>query len=132
MIKGLFHGGTNKSESLFLESLELNNKNMRRTSSVRSSVYDLGVGKKRGTSIIYASQLNPKSYMHFSWLGEGCALRDYSLSSSREPKPDRSYATSKVRALIEHELPLSRKEAVTKTSAMHQRVVELNKRLILE
>jgi hypothetical protein len=132
VIRALFEGGTPEIDSLFLESLEINQKNMRRSATIELAGYESGVAKRRGTSIIYASQINPKTYLHFSWLGEGCALRDYSLSVTEEPDPDRSYLTSKVRTLIEQELPLGRRDVVTKTSGMHQKIIELNKQLVFE
>lgn len=45
---------------------------------------------KRGTAVVYAPKTNPESCLHFSWDGDGCAFRDYSLAPSpRLPKPIR-------------------------------------------
>lgn len=131
VIKGLFAGSAYEFDSLFLESLEINEKNMRHSTNVGSNGYESTLVKSKGTSIIYASQINAKSYLHFSWRGEGCALRDYSLSSTEAPDPERSYRTSDVRKLIEQEVPLTSRDGVTNTSGMHQKILELNKQLVL-
>jgi hypothetical protein len=128
VIESLFVGSTFEFDSLFLESLEINGKNMGRSTNIVSSGYE---PTRRGTSIIYAPQINAKTYLHFSWRGENCALRDYSLSSTEEPYAERSFRTSDVRKLIEEEVPLTRREGVTNTSRMHQKIFELNKQLVL-
>jgi hypothetical protein len=66
VIRGLFEREVPGTDSLFLESLEINQKNMRRGATVESSDRESGAPKTRGTSIIYASQINPKTYLHFS------------------------------------------------------------------
>ena len=90
-----------------------------------------GPGKKlshssQGVSLIYASQINPSTFLHFSWKDEGCALRDYSKSDKREPSPDRSYQTSHVKRMIDKKISVAhkRKEDV---SFWHQQILDENK-----
>jgi hypothetical protein len=130
VIRSLFDSGNRRVGSLFLESLKINENNMRsRAGSEPSNDASEGV-KTRGSSMIYSSQINPKTYLHFSWLGQGCALRDYSLSAIEQPEAVRSYRTSQARILIEQELRLGRLDTVRETSRLHERTMELNKQLV--
>jgi len=66
---------------------------------------------RRGLSLIYAPATNPHTCLHFFWVGEGCALRDYSEPTlMKPPEPDRSRTTSDVLRLITKEVPRSTRE----------------------
>ena len=81
----------------------------------------------QGVSLIFAPQLNPSTYLHFSWKQESCALRDYSQSNADMPEPDRSRRTHQVLGLIEDELPTGpERPRYTDVRSWHQRVLEAN------
>jgi hypothetical protein len=130
--------------SLFLQSLSINQRNMKGYSQLRMTepatvtaqqekldVYHLA-GKKlshsgQAVSLIYAPQINPHSFLHFSWKKEGCRLRDYSKSNTEEPLPDRKQ-TSQVERMIHKEISVPRKtkEKVSVVSFWHQNILEAN------
>ena len=130
--------------SLFLQSLSINQRNMKGYSQLRKTepatvtgqqekldVYHLA-GKKlshsgQAISLIYAPQINPHSFLHFSWKKEGCRLRDYSKSNTEEPLPDRKQ-TSQVERMINKEISVPRKtkEKVSAVSFWHQNILEAN------
>ena len=56
----------------------------------------------KSVSMIYAPQINPHTFIHFSWEGESCGLRNYALGGM--PAPDYSRKTSDVASLIQHEV----------------------------
>ncbi len=130
--------------SLFLQSLSINQRNMKGHSQLRMTEpatvtaqqerFDIGhlAGKKlshsgQGVSLIYAPQINPRTFLHFSWKKEGCALRDYSKSDTEEPSLDRKQ-TSHVERMIDKEIsvPTKDKENVPVVSFWHQKILEAN------
>ena len=130
--------------SLFLQSLSINQRNMKGYSQLRMTepatvtaqqeILDIGhlAGKKlshsgQAVSLIYAPQINPHSFLHFSWRNESCALRDYSRSNTEEPLPDRKQ-TSQVERMIDKEIsvPPKDKENVPVVSFWHQKILEAN------
>lgn len=126
-----------RSDSLFLESLAMNRDNME--FQVPSSEATIAPGeegasslehqtsKRRGTSMIYAPAINARSFVHFSWRGESCALRDYSKGSSVQPPSNRGYPTSTVRSLIKQEHGISKKEPPVADSAYwYAKTIRLN------
>lgn len=62
---------------------------------------------RRGVTIIYAPRINPRTSLHFSWVGDGCALRDYSTASATTPPRPERMRTSEVVPLITQEDPRS-------------------------
>jgi len=131
--------------SLFLQSLNINQRNMKGHSLLRMTEpptvaaqqerLDVGhlAGKKllhsgQGVSLIYAPQINPRTFLHFSWRNESCALRDYSRSNTEEPPPDRSHRTPHVERMIKKEIsvPQKEKENVPEVSFWHQQILEAN------
>jgi predicted type IV restriction endonuclease len=88
---------------------------------------DVDDSRDRGSGLlIYAPEINSRTFLHFSWLGESCALRDYSRPSTRPPKADRRYQTSHVRAKIKNQVQgdgRNRKHV----DYWHQMTVEANK-----
>jgi hypothetical protein len=76
-------------------------------------------------SLIYAPQINPRTFLHFSWRNESCALRDYSRSDTEEPSPDRKQ-TSYVERMIDKEIRVPNKKNVQDVSFWHQKILEEN------
>jgi hypothetical protein len=99
--------------SLFLQSLSINQGNMKGQSH-------------SGTRLIYAPKINPRTFLHFSWKDESCALRDYSRSDTEEPSPDRSYQTSYVERMIDMEFRVPNKKNVQDVSFWYQKILEKN------
>jgi hypothetical protein len=131
--------------SLFLQSFSINQRNMKGHSQLRmpepptvtaqQERFDIGhlAGKKlshsgQGVSLIYAPQINPRTFLHFSWKNESCALRDYSGTDRRELSPDKRFQTSDVERMIDKEIrvPNKDKENVTVVSFWHQKILEAN------
>lgn len=98
--------------SLFLQSLSINQRNMK--------------GPLQGTRLIYAPQINPRTFLHFSWRNESCALRDYSRSDTGEPSPDWSYQRYHVERMIDKEIRVPNKRNVHDVSFWHQQILEVN------
>ena len=99
--------------SFFLQSHSINQRNMKGQS-------------RSGTRLIYAPQINPHSFLHFSWRNESCALRDYSRSDTGEPSLDQSYQTSQVERMIDKEIRVPNKKNVHEVSFWHQQILEAN------
>jgi len=83
-------------------------------------------GKGRGVTMIYAPSINPNTFLHFSWLNESCAIRDYSQSPNIMPLEDRSYRTSNVREFIVKKVAIRNREPISNTSYWHETTVNLN------
>ena len=132
IIEKFFHEESIETDSLFLDSLAINRKNMQGRLAVESSGHEPSLTKSRGVSLIYAPQINPSTFLHFSWKGEGSALRDYSLSSSELPQPERSYRTSDIRRLTERAVPVGKKIPILDVAGLHDKITHLNKELVLE
>jgi hypothetical protein len=129
--------------SLFLQSLNINQRNMKGHSQLRMTEpptvaaqqerpdVDHLAGKKlshsgRGVSLIYAPQINPRTFLHFSWRNESCALRDYSGTDTRELSPDRRFQTSDVERMIDKEILVPYKRSRNDVSFWHQKILEAN------
>jgi hypothetical protein len=129
--------------SLFLQSLNFNQRNMKGQSQLRrtepptvtAEQEKLDAGHLAGTelshsgqgvSLIYAPKINPRTFLHFSWRNESCALRDYSRSDAGEPSPDRSYQTSHVERMIDKEIRVPNKKNVSEVSFWHQQILKVN------
>jgi hypothetical protein len=120
---------------LFEKSWELNRRNMESgTQSGRISADSPKEGDPvrsgRGTSLIYAPSLNATSFLHFSWWGESSALRDYSQSSTLQPLPDRRFATSEIRKLIQREIVATREAPVESVTYWQARISALSRTFI--
>lgn len=57
--------------------------------------------RTRGVRLVYVPEINQHTFLHFSWDGIACALRDYSKSATIQPRPDRRYNRSFVEARVE-------------------------------
>lgn len=81
----------------------------------------------RGASMIYAPGVNPSTFVHFSWLSESCAIRDYSRSPNIMPLEDRSMRTSEVVAGIAREAVIRNRRPISDTRYWHETTLEVNK-----
>lgn len=81
----------------------------------------------RGASMIYAPGVNSSTFVHFSWLSESCAIRDYSRSPNIMPLEDRSRRTSEVVAGIAREVVIRNRRPINDTRYWHETTLELNK-----
>ncbi|GHV83207.1 hypothetical protein AGMMS50212_05470 [Spirochaetia bacterium] len=122
--------------SFFLNAFEMNRNNMNSIDSVSAPFVDnsnfeptlkivrapLG---QTGVRMIYAPKINPKTYLHFSWRGGSCALRDYSSGSSYE---DRRHSTAQVEKMIEDCIPVPNRAPVSDVNYWRERTKELNDR----
>ena len=82
----------------------------------------------QGVALIFAPQINSRTYLHFSWKQEGCALRDYSHSDTDMPKTDRSRRTQHVLPLIRDEFPTTaQRPKYSDVQSWHQRVTDVNR-----
>lgn len=122
VVRSLLDESVGIGESLFLKSMELNRKNM--PAGIVNHSED--GSKSRGTSLIYAPKIQPGTFLHFSWRGANCALRDYSVDSALEPIPDRSYTTSQIRLLVEREVQVLREGSIKNVAYWHKRICDLN------
>jgi hypothetical protein len=80
-----------------------------------------------GVLMIYAPEINPSTYLHFSWKGSSCALRDYTKKNSI---PNRNFITGKVRSLIKDSISIPNKARLEDVDFWYNKTVELNKGLI--
>lgn len=81
----------------------------------------------RGATMIYAPVLNPKTFLHFSWRNESCAIRDYSQSPNIMPLEDRSKSHSMVRPKIVKEIFIRNREPISNTKSWHETTMNLNR-----
>jgi hypothetical protein len=82
--------------------------------------------KFQGVSVIYAPEIQPKTCLHFSWNGEGCALRDYVSNPTKttQPKPDRSWKTAQVVPMITKECLYLKKRPANERVAEWRAIIE--------
>ncbi len=59
---------------------------------------------RRGVSMIYAPEIHPGSYVHFSWKDESCELRIYESGAAEPRLLPRERSTRQVEALIRNEV----------------------------
>jgi predicted type IV restriction endonuclease len=93
-----------------------------------TQVQPLGNGRGRGL-LIYVPEINRHTFLHFSWSGRACALRDYSQSQTMQPKPDRRYSTSYVNERIKDQFPLSEHPNRRAIEFWYQKTIEANMRI---
>ena len=139
--------------SIFLPTLEANRQNFRMglgASLIEGSNGEVGVavdtesaaGKNtalrlpqgtfnnrgsRGATMIYAPSINPGTFLHFSWLNESCALRDYSNSPNIMPFEDRTKRTSEVIGKIVKEIAIRNRSPISDTHYWNETTHNLNK-----
>jgi hypothetical protein len=82
---------------------------------------------RASVSMIYAPRINPNTFLHFSWDGDSCALRDFSVGG--EPSPNRKWTTSAVVRLICQEEPFgqgAKRPSVDKVDEWRETTRRLN------
>lgn len=116
--------------SLFLPTYELNKANLGLQISQREEEdEEEGNGLKhigRGVSLIYAPEIYPTTFLHFSWLERNCAIRDYSKSEFHQPIETR-YNTSYVENLIQQEITVKKRQPIHDISFWHNLIIETNR-----
>ena len=139
-------------ESLFLATFEPNRRNFKSTSGLISqeppvtedecavsleetlgteprqaaSLARTSTGSGRGATMIYAPAINPRTFLHFSWLNESCAIRDYSKSPTIMPFEDRKPRTSDVRSRITKEIVIRNRRPISDTRYWYETTTNLN------
>ncbi|MBZ5616520.1 MAG: hypothetical protein LAO23_21125 [Acidobacteriia bacterium] len=83
-------------------------------------------GSGRGATMIYAPNINPNTFIHFSWLNESCAIRDYSKSPTIMPFENRNYRTSDVRRSITKEVVIRNRKPISDTRYWYETTMNLN------
>jgi hypothetical protein len=86
----------------------------------------------RGATMIYAPSINPKTFLHFSWLNDSCAIRDYSQSPNILPLEDRSMNATAVRSRIKREVSVRNRPPISNTKYWHETTLNLNKTEMLQ
>jgi hypothetical protein len=92
-----------------------------------NSVFLEGNIKRRGKSLVFIPSINDKTFLHFSWNNESCAIRDY---SNGYPKIYRNFQTSQIRQFIEkdREFIINTKEPpIDDIEYWYNRIIGLNK-----
>jgi len=81
----------------------------------------------RGASMIYAPSINPRTFLHFSWLNESCAIRDYSQSPNIMPLEDRQRRASDVFSRIDKEVFIRNRKPISDMQYWYETTINLNK-----
>ncbi len=147
IVRNLKDKGHLSRESFFLESAAINRRNMGRSDSPLVTASEPEITSEytkpgfltdgricpastRGVSLIFAPKLSSRTFLHFSWRGESCAIRDYSSGPSYSPLPQRGHRTSHVRPLIEREVAVPGREAIEDSTFWHAKIIELNRQFL--
>ena len=77
--------------------------------------------------MIYAPKINSNTFVHFSWLNESCAIRDYSKSPTIMPFENRNFHTSDVRRNIAKEVVIRNRRPISDTRYWYETTINLNK-----
>jgi hypothetical protein len=80
----------------------------------------------KGVRMIYAPDINPRTFLHFSWQHESCALRDYSKSPTLMPVEVRSWQTAEVRKRLTKEIPIRNRRPISDVEYWHKTTMHLN------
>ena len=83
-------------------------------------------GSGRGATMVYVPTINPSTFLHFSWLNESCAIRDYSKSPNIMPFEDRNSRTSDVRRRITKEVVIRNRRPISDTRYWYETTMNLN------
>jgi hypothetical protein len=132
VLKKVIGASGSSGESYFFSSFEINKQNMRSTELRAASgerpleVSSANIPGTRGVRMIYAPGMEISTFLHFSWKGESCALRNYSKNSEVEPLPNRRNRKSDVVEQIAHCIEVPSKPAYTETAFWHKMTKELN------
>ena len=82
---------------------------------------------KRGATMIYAPSINRRTFLHFSWLDESCAIRDYSQSPNIMPLEDRQRRKADVLSEIKKEVFIRNRRPISDTKYWYETTTNLNK-----
>jgi hypothetical protein len=88
----------------------------------------------KDVAMIYTPEINPKTFLHFSWAGDSCELRDYSQGIGK-PIKDSRFTTREVnkKIKIKKEIPEGRSRPnIEQYAEWYQRTKKLNKEYNLE
>ena len=89
---------------------------------------DSSLFPKSGKNMVYVPDIEPKTFLHFSW-GRGSGhLRNYSLSDIKVPLLIKEIPVSKIRALIKERIAFNKKNApdIKDVKYWHEKTIELN------
>jgi hypothetical protein len=84
-------------------------------------------GSGRGATMINAPKINPNTFVHFSWLNESCAIRDYSKSPTIMPYENRNFRTSDVRHSVAKQVVIRNRRPISDTRYWYETTMNLNK-----
>jgi len=112
------------AESEAVDSVQTQADEVRRALRAGGRVTD--TSSARGATMIYAPAINPNTFVHFSWLNESCAIRDYSKSPTIMPFEDRQYRTSDVRARVEKQISIRNRQPISDTQYWYETTKSLN------
>ncbi len=79
--------------------------------------------------MIYAPQINAKTFLHFFWKRNGsCRVRDYSRSRRQKPYVYEEYKNSihEVKRRTEEEIDVHRRPDIGKIAFWHEKTLQLN------
>jgi len=81
-----------------------------------------------GLSMVYAPNIDVRTFLYFWRNNKSCSLRDYSHSDTTKPKPCRDYRISEVeRAIVKvFPFPLRERPNLHDVAYWHQKTLELN------
>jgi hypothetical protein len=107
--------------SYFKDAWELN-------ATYRKGDYD---ALDKDVAMIYAPEINPKTFLHFSWAGDSCELRDYSQGTVKPIKDSRftrREVNKKIKIIIHNAEGMNRPN-IENYAEWYKMTLELNKRI---
>lgn len=115
----------NFSDNLFLETYRFNEPNLFGVSGKKENcISQSDADKSRGCKLIYAPEITAETFLHFSYCGESCVLRNYSNNNYSQIS---NYITSDVEKVIEKEISLPKKRPpVSNVSEWNEIIRKLN------
>lgn len=154
VMKGLDSAGELKEGSLFLPTIEKNRRNFKSGTGAKPEVevpiepeldsaeemnpggvpftpaspHSAAKRGNRGATMIYAPSINPRTFLHFSWLNESCAIRDYSQSPNIMPLEDWSRSTAEVTSKIAKEIFIRNRQPISDFKYWYETTLNLNKK----
>lgn len=95
--------------------------------SAPTSTHEVGsASSRRGATMIYAPTISSDTFLHFSWLNESCAIRNYSKGPTIMPFEDRHYHTTDVRRRITKEVVIRNRRPISDTHYWYETTKNLN------
>jgi hypothetical protein len=87
------------------------------------------LGFSSGVAVVYAPEINNKTFLHFSWRDNVCKLRDYSLSKYDDPSVYQS-STEYVRKYIKKEFSVTNRPNIHKNEEWYSIIREHNNKYL--